>query len=299
MIGEISSLSSALIGTLSSIIFKSQAHHISATSFIAWRSLIGTIFFLALVPFVGGWEIFRSIPAQTWGILLLSTLLGQIIGDTLFYRSVATLGVARTMPIVNAFPLITTILAVTILHEPLGWTRILGVGMVVGGLTILSRSQSASGTVQRGQTLGRIDKIDAEGSILLPILIAFIWGFSVFMLKPILQNAHPVAVNVIRQPLTGIVLWSLALRRKLPMWPEKERGRFWPALIASSILGVGISSLLFLNGIALAGAARGGTLASVGPMFALLLSPMLLKEEVTKQGILGTIFTIAGVWFLI
>ncbi|MBI3941916.1 MAG: DMT family transporter, partial [Chloroflexi bacterium] len=176
MIGEISALASALAGTLSSIIYKSQAHNISATGFTAWRSLFGTIFFLALVPFVGGWEIFRTIPLVTVAVLLLSTLLGQILGDTLFYRSLATLGVVRTMPIANAFPLITTTLAVTILHEPLGWTRLLGVGLVVVGLAVLSISPAARGSVQRARTLGRIEKIEAEDSILLPILIAFIWG---------------------------------------------------------------------------------------------------------------------------
>ena len=95
------------------------------------------------------------------------------------------------------------------------------------------------------------------------------------------------------------VLMTLALSRRLPFQPAVARGRFWVVVTTGLLLTVGGGSFLFLLGIQLAGAARGGALASVGPLFALLLSPLLLHERITRRGVVGSLMTMTGVWLLL
>lgn len=299
MIGELAAISSALVGTLSNIILKRETAPVSAIVISATRGVYGFLFNLILIPFFGGFGAYATVSPWLLGLLVVSTIIGQVIGDTLFFRSIATFGVARTMPVVSAYPLVTTILAVIFLHEPLGWGRFLGVVLVVGGLMFLTQSPGAQGSLNRGRRAGYIEPQPASAPLWMLYAPLFTIGLNIFLLKPVLDQMNVVSVNLIRQTIMMVVLGAITAQRKLPLAPPGNPPRYWFWLSIAQFLGVCLGSLLFLYGVQLAGAARGGTLASVGPLFALLLSPIMLGEKITRFGVIGSILTVGGVWVLL
>ncbi|MCW5850871.1 MAG: DMT family transporter [Anaerolineae bacterium] len=299
MTGEAAALLSAFLGTLASVILKREVGKISALVVSASRGLVASVFYFALLPFFGGFESFRAVPPAILALLVLSSIIGQVVGDTLYFRAIVQFGVARTMPIVSSYPLITTLLAVTILGEPLGWRRIVGVVLVVGGLMALTQQPGTRGSLHRGRRVGWLEPNDTGGPPWLIFAPAVISGINIFLLKPITQYMNPVMINCVRQPLLAVVMTALVLRRRIPVAPDTGQRRYLGSMLVAHLLGAGLSSFLFLLGIQLAGAARGGTLASTGPLFALLLAPLLLGEQVRLLGVLGSLLTVGGVWLLL
>ncbi len=298
MVGEFAALGSALVGVVGTIILRREGSRVSAIVLTGWRALFGSVFFLTLLPFFDGWASLATIPWWALGTLLVSTFFGQIIGDTMFYRCIATFGVARTMPVVSSYPLVTTFLAVTLLHESLDTRHLGGIGMVVAGLVVLTQ-QRAGGGKPRGERVSYLEPLRTGAPVWMLLLPVLGYGVSVFLLKPVLTAISPIVANAIRLPITAAVLMTLALSRRLPFQPAVARGRFWVVVTTGLLLTVGGGSFLFLLGIQLAGAARGGALASVGPLFALLLSPLLLHERITRRGVVGSLMTMTGVWLLL
>src|SRR4051794_17586228 len=89
-----------------------------------WRSSVLRMLVCAALLIAYAWpsgSLERALHAEplTWLWLLCSTLSSMVVGDSLYFLAAARIGVARALPIASAFPLITTIGAVVILHEVL------------------------------------------------------------------------------------------------------------------------------------------------------------------------------------
>src|SRR5215204_3518534 len=71
------------------------------------------------------------------------------IGQTLGYIGMERIGVARSSPIVNTSPLFSSVFAVLLLGEIWLTQNILGTGLVILGVIILSTTRPASGNWHR------------------------------------------------------------------------------------------------------------------------------------------------------
>lgn len=291
--GDALGLLCAIVWAVSSLIIRTQSFRMPATLMNSVRCGVATLLFWGLLiknPLMEG---FDKVLPQEWALLYGSVILGVIIGDTLFLRSIKEIGVSRTMAIVGTVPLTTLFFQQLLLDIPVGSTFIFGCVLVVGGVICLSGwSWKESGMAE--------DKaIQIRLGILLSLSASLLWGLSTTMLKPALSNLTSVQANSVRMPLVALVLFGI--------WHFQGKGvgiqriGWRPLLIVAStgLIGMGLGSYLYLMAIDLVGPAKTATLSSVSPVFSLVLEILFLKEKVTTRLVLGVGLCLVGVWIVL
>lgn len=77
------------------------------------------------------WSVF------TWVNVLLGAVVAVLLAQAFYFKALQGGNIGQIVPIVGAYPLVSTILASVFLGEPLTLTRGLGVGLVVVGIILL------------------------------------------------------------------------------------------------------------------------------------------------------------------
>ena len=128
----------SILGSLP-ILEKITLGRMNVTQMIFYRSLAQT-FILGLVVWLGSTSLSTGLPVRYTVYALLQ---GVAVTVMLFFylSAVKTTDVSIVNPIVSASPLITYILAVVILNEPLNIMRMSGVILVVGGILLIMYSR--------------------------------------------------------------------------------------------------------------------------------------------------------------
>ncbi len=75
--------------------------------------------------------------------LALSGVFGAVIGQGAYYYAAKSGQVSKIVAFTAGYPLVTVVLAIAFLHEPLTWRKIAATAMIVGGLIILALSREA------------------------------------------------------------------------------------------------------------------------------------------------------------
>src|SRR5512142_3273037 len=111
--------STAWVWATSSLWIKAQSARVHPLAFNAFRMTVATLFFMALLPFFGGWDAFVAVPVSSSVMLALSTIVGITFGDSLYFWSMNKIGTSRALPISGIYPLFTWAIAVPLLGEPI------------------------------------------------------------------------------------------------------------------------------------------------------------------------------------
>jgi uncharacterized membrane protein len=253
------------------------------------RCVISTIFFWALLPFYGGLDALAAIPAAAWPWLVLSVLGLLVVGDTLYFRSMDLAGVSWAMPVASVNPLWAVLLAAAFLGEPLSWTLVLGAGLVIAGVVLVSRSAMPE-VVDRV-----VDPENRRRGILLALLVSVLWAAGQVALKPATAGMHSVVANSVRQPMGMLILLGLTLQQGRWRALRKLDRRSWAVIGIASLVGTGVGSLFFVLAIQLAGAGRTAVLTSTAPLLAIPFSMLWLRERPTRWTLAGTLLTTTGI----
>jgi len=78
--------------------------------------------------------------------LALSAVFGAVIGQGAYYYAAKSGQVSRIVAFTAGYPLVTVVLAIAFLHEPLTWRKIAATALIVTGLIILASSRDVSET---------------------------------------------------------------------------------------------------------------------------------------------------------
>ena len=102
----------------------------------SYSMMLGTIFFL---PF-GVPDLLRldwvAVSPWAWVALVASGVLALSVSYLIWYTAVQKLGSARTAIYSNLVPVMAMVVAATILHEPIGWTKVVGTVLILTGLAL-------------------------------------------------------------------------------------------------------------------------------------------------------------------
>lgn len=297
LIGVITGLIGAGLFGLSNVVYKSQSdeiHPIAITTFKMWIAILPILVVVLFLLVPTGF----NVPGTAIPFLILSILLGAGIGDLIYLTSQARIGVSRAFPIAMTFPLITYILSVIFIGEPILLTRVIGVILAVIGVSLITREQT------RKETEEQLDLVDVHQrswdkvGVAFALFAAVFWATATVILQFGLINADPIDASLIRI-LAGstflIPVFLFARKRGMPM-PTKRASKL---VLLAGFFGMGIGSLLYVTAVKFTGAAVTSVIASTAPLFALPFSIIVLKERVTSLVLIGTLFTIIGVWLVI
>jgi transporter family protein len=69
---------------------------------------------------------------------LLSGLTGGVLGLTAYFHALQRGQASLVVPFTSAYPLVTVLLSLLVLGEPITPTKVLGVALIVGGVMLLA-----------------------------------------------------------------------------------------------------------------------------------------------------------------
>ena len=295
-IGEIAALVAALLWTISSMLWGQI--RISAFVLNACKNVIGCLFILAHLAVIGfftGSFGFTTNPAA-WGWLAMSGLVGIVVGDTFYFRSLQILGPRRALLIACASPLFATFLQFQFLEQPLAGTIVLGIVMTVFGVGVVISDRRADvespgllpGTFRAGLLLGFLGAIcQAVGGL-----------FSELGMR---DNCTALEATMIRLLIAGIATVLILALQKETRSSLGKAFRYeylkWiiPATAVGTWLGIWCSQLAYKN----ADLAVAQTLLSTCPLFAIPIVWIAFGHKATRIAIVGTIIAIVGVWLTV
>jgi drug/metabolite transporter (DMT)-like permease len=268
-----------------SILVRSLSGVMAPVQITTVRSTVGGIILLGFAAVSGhAGEMLR---APLWVVLSLwaSILIAMGLGDTLFFSSMDHLGVTRALVLSMANPLITTIVGIGFLGEPVTLLDVAGILLVVGGLGLIVTGKGEAATERRGSRRRGLKLVFAAAGL---------WALSAIIMKAPLQMLSATAATALRFPVAGLVLWCTPLTRGTVQTVQTitpaERTRLGAICALSSV-----GSLLFCVGIKYGGVAIGNVLSSTAPLFTLPFEVWVLKQRPSRQTVLGAVITVTGI----
>ncbi|MBN1934078.1 MAG: DMT family transporter [Anaerolineae bacterium] len=293
MSGEFYALACAFLWATSSALIKSQAHKMSVISLNALRAIPAVAIYWAMVALSGKGALIGALTTRAWVLLLLSALLGLVVGDVLYFQSMKLIGLARAMPLSTIYPFFTLLLSLLFLDEGLDWTTAVGAVLIVGGAYLLAFSKN-----KVGRDAGQVSpRVNAAG-VSLALGAALLWSASTVMLRVGLEGVDTTLANALRLSLMLLVLLPVAIRQKAFKRAGEGGIHTWGAILLAGIAGTGLGTFTFMRAIQYAGAARTSVLTAATPLFGVPLA-LLLGEKPSLRTLFGTVLTVAGVWLTV
>jgi drug/metabolite transporter (DMT)-like permease len=143
-------------------------------------------------------------------------------------------------------------------------------------------------TPERGVPVSR-PRVTATDLLLL--LMAFIWGVNIPVVKFGTSQLSPLAYNGIRVPIAALALLAIAA----------AMGKTWPTrrqvltLMLLGMLGNGLYQVLFIEGIAHTKAGNAALVLAATPAFVAVIGWMRGVERLTRRGLVGIAISIFGI----
>ena len=283
--GIVGGLGSASTWAAISILARTLSDRMTPAGINAFRSTVGGLAVLAVAVASGyGGEIVRM---PLWAVLALwlSISVGFAIGDTLFFEGMRYLGVTRAHTLSMVHPLLSTLVGIGLLGEPITPRRALGILLVLAGIAlIVTGHEEVSGEAAGGRRRG----------IRFVLGAAVAWTLAAVLLKAPLRAVSALAATAVRSPLGGLVLWATPWTRGTWRTVRESRGREVGFLAAICLLSA-TSSLLFTMGIKYGGVAVGTVLSTTSPLFTIPLEVIVLGHRPTRRTIQGAVTTVFGI----
>ncbi len=283
--GILAGIGSGLNWAVTSFLIRTLLGRVTPAGLSAIRSTVGGGILIATAIAAGEGK--AMLQAPLWVVLSLwsAILLAMGVGDTLFFRSIDHLGLTRALALSLLNPLLTTLSGIVLYGESMTVPRLIGIGLVIGGLALIVSGRGQDGT--RGARALR------QG-LPLVFLAATSWAVSATILKPALLQVPVLAGTALRIPMAGLVLWLTpwtrgtldALRASTPA----ERCRLAGVCVLNAV-GSGLFTITIRSG----GVAVGNALASTSPLFAIPLEIWILKQRPTARTAVGAVLTVVGI----
>ncbi|MGY5861471.1 MAG: DMT family transporter [Candidatus Thorarchaeota archaeon] len=286
MIGIATGLLASAIYAVSVVVYKSQSDSIRPLAISSIKMWVALAFMTALVILPISSEPFY-IPQEALAYLIVSVILGAVLGDFFYLTAQERIGVSYAFPIAMSFPIFTYLLAIAIgLEEPL-LSRSVGILLAVIGVILISKEQ---GKNEDRTVKHKLDKVGVG----LALLVAILYALGTVLLQVGVQDISPIDGNFVRVAFGSVAfipLFLVAKHRGMPMPPRRTA----KIIAVAGLFGMGLGSLLYVSTVKFVGAAVTSVIGSLSPLFALPISIIFLKERITRVVMIGVAVTIAGV----
>ncbi|NBO81886.1 MAG: DMT family transporter, partial [Betaproteobacteria bacterium] len=215
-------------------------------------------------------------------------LTGIFFYNIFFFGALAQIPAGRTSLFVSLTPAITAILANLIFHEKLGLRRWIGVVVALfGAMIVITRGEVAQGMADIGESLG-------PGEVMM-LGAVFSWVAYTLISRKALESLSPIIAT------TYGTLWGLAF---LTIGAVGETGqlqwaqlnwRVWVSIFYMGALGTFVGFIWYYEGIKTVGPSRTAVFTNLVPAFGVLMSALILGEDVLVSMIVGGLIAVYGV----
>ena len=283
MLGEISALVSAFLSAGSIIISAKALNNVEPLKANLIRVLFAAVSMFLFAFATGDLQNIFEANSYGLGIVIISAIVGFGAADTLLYKSINQVGVSTSYTISYTYPFFTMVLAVVFLSEQFLLRYLIGTTAIVLAIALISFNINYG--VERETFKG----------ILMALGVAVLYAMGTIAVSIGLRFIGVIMANTVRFPIVFLFMLSMS-----SMWKSKARvtQRDFLLLALSGVLGMTLSSIAFLFGIQLIGAARTSSLNASSPIWVAVMSALFLKEKLTWRIVVSCIMVVAGIYFL-
>ncbi|MHA1739356.1 MAG: DMT family transporter [Candidatus Heimdallarchaeota archaeon] len=334
MIGEIIALGSVITFVISNVIFKRIDSEVSPSQINAVRTIIGFITFLIIALAVGQFTTIFTFPPMLWFWLILSFIIGQVIGDTAYFKAQEMLGTTIALAISMTFPIFTAIFSIIIQQTIIPYYYFIAMPLIIIGVIVLAigkdkqNSDLITDLRQNGElndteieetnsenildqdqiTESEIDETNKSRKLLIiaifiALLASISWGSSSVLTEMAIlkvdvflgsSNYSVILGNLVRFPFAAIALSFMTIPDKKKKVKDWSK-LTWLLLIVSSLIGTSLGLYLYTEALFRTNAVFVSIIGSSGPLFSIPITWLINREKINWLGFLGVILTIAGV----
>jgi drug/metabolite transporter (DMT)-like permease len=301
--GEIAALAAAALWATSSLFY-------SRVRLTAWQLNFGKnllasgilLTHLAIATRLSGSAMFHA-DLRTLGFLVLSSIFGILIGDTLYFRSLQILGPRRALIVSTTAPLFGTAIGWLVLGEPLTRSVLLGILATFSGILIVvsdSRTQADAagyfpGSVFWGVMYGLGGAVcNAAGAAFSHVATAGAAAAGSSgcdaLEATVIRVCSAATLSLIPLTLSG----QLSCTVRAAFHPPTLRA-YAPAVICGPWLGIWMSQVAYRESLL----AVAITLTNTTPLFIIPLMRIFLGTSITLRVLAGAVLALAGIYFTV
>ena len=294
--GPAAALAAAALWAASSLIYSRV--RLSAWELNFGKNVVASVALL-LIWLAGRGSAQLSMPADFRTVLLLalSSLLGIVLGDTLYFRSLQILGPRHALMLSTTSPLFGLAFGTLLLNQFLTVANLVGIALTLIGIVavILERGGRSDAAGYHGgtTTIAVLLGLAAAASTAVGGMLSHMAthdsasgsGCSAF---------DATVIRVVTAAVTTGLL--LSFRRSLHQTSARVFApsllkSYLPAVVMGPILGIWMSQIALQKSLL----AVAITLTSTAPLFAMPLARIVFGTPVTARALLGALVAIAGV----
>jgi uncharacterized membrane protein len=294
-LGEWSALATAAIWATSSMIY--GRIRLSAWTLNLAKNSVGCLILAVQLGIVAAYNGhgYLPVPARAWGWLGLSGLIGLLLGDTFFFRSLQILGPRRALMLTTATPLFGAALGWQAFGETFDWSRGLGIAVTLLGISLVIADQRAAaeapglypGTLLAGTVFG--------------LLGAICQAVGAAISKVGMNQCDPATATFIRLLVTiaGALAIVIATSKTRATFRQIGQRSVLQRVIPGAVLGTWLGIWLSQVAIKHSDLAIATTLMTTCPLFAIPLVRVLYKHPIHGRALLGAAIAVGGIYLVV
>lgn len=292
-LGEIAALLTALCWTVTAMAFESAGKRVGALSLNLIRLLIGLVFLVIYNALINGVVIPDATNYQ-WFWLIMSGLVGFVLGDLFLFRAFIMIGARISMLIMALVPPMTALIGWITLGEILSGIEFLGMGVTMSGILIVMLSRHKPGrreTIKKGK----------PGPLLLGAILALGGAIGqatgLVLSKKGMQDMDPFAATQIRI-MAGVVGFFLVItlfKRWQNVFGALKDLKAMKFMTLGSFTGPFLGVSFSLMAVQHTDTGVAATLMALTPVMIIPPAILLYKEKIHLLEIIGAIVTVGGV----
>lgn len=289
-IGEMAALFAAVCWAVSAVAFESAGRKVGSTVVNLIR-LVMAFFLIGFFTLIRGYGFF---PAEAtsfnWFWLLLSGIVGFVIGDFFLFKAFTIIGSRLSMLIMTLVPPIAAFTGWLFLNERLEWIHLLGMVITMSGIAIvlLFRTENSNSPLQK--------KIPIRG-ILFAVGGAAGQALGLILSKHGMGNYDPFMATQIRivAGITGFLVIIIFFNKLKATMSALENPKAMGLTLLGATFGpfLGVSASLFAVQHTATGIAS--TLMALTPILILIPTWLVFKQRVSWKEFIGALVSVLGV----
>ena len=234
--------------------------------------------------------------------LVLSSLTGIVIGDTLYFRSLQILGARRALIVSTTSPLFAASAGWLLLSEPLSVMALLGLCLTMSGVFLVVTDRPASGEVSqhfpasvlRGVLAGLGGAVCNASGAMFSHLATYNTATSASTCSPL--EATFVRVGFAALLSAGLLICTGRLRETArPAFDRHILPAYLPAVICGPWLGIWMSQIAYRDSLL----AVANTLTCTSPIFVLPLVRLAFGTPISLRGLFGAVLSVTGIYLTV
>ena len=215
-------------------------------------------------------------------------LTGIFLYNVFFLGALARIPAGRTALFVSLTPIMTALLASAVFGERLGWRAWIGICVaLVGAVIVITRGDPAGAARDMGPSFG-------PGETMMILAVAS-WAAYTLISRKALESLSPIAATTYAT-LWGLAFLAVGAAGEVASIPWMSLGwQAWAAIIYLGAVGTVLGFIWYYEGIRAVGPSRTAVFTNLVPAFGVMLSAVLLGEDILASMLVGGAISVMGV----